>query len=488
MKKYIFLFAILLLVGAANAQQNLHAFVFDAPSYDDGIASYDGVDKQTLLFGNTSSYHNNTAKPWMIALDSNQKVVLRKTFNNYGYQTERIQSVVKASYGNFIMVGSTVVNSDYNIFIMAVNPMGDVLWAKQYGSPNWDFANKIVQVGSNEFVICGKTYDQTAGGSDAFLMRINAQGDSLNYFQFGGKKDDVATSLTYTDNQQIMVTGYSKSYGLGSKDVFFYRLTENLDSLHFTTLLTKYDSQVNDIIQSYDGKFVIGGFKADSLSNTQNWFDKVDSLGNLLWKRSSKVSYIGEYTSVFEYGPTKALYFVGNSSLYGSGKVDFLVHRMNKDGYVKAGNTFGGSEDDYAFHIRQSDDYTVHLVGYTESFGVALRGFSYIRVDTTLIHAVNPDSVWVVPVGVKQVLASSDELKVYPNPVKDIVNIELPQITSKAIKVELLNSQGQIQYTQLLYSANGVIFLDLSTYARGLYFLSITIDGKSSYSKLILQP
>lgn len=74
---------------------------------------------------------------------------------------------------------------------------------------------------------------------------------------------------------------------------------------------------------------------------------------------------------------------------------------------------------------------------------------------------------------------NSFEFKVYPNPTKNIINIET---TAEISKIEIYNTLGQ-----LINSFEGnKKEIDVSTLSNGIYFLTITTTDKNSVTKKII--
>jgi hypothetical protein len=485
MKKIVLLsFSLFVCIGLV-AQLSMTTFVFDAPSYDEGLVSFEGTDKSTVLFGNTSSYHFGMGKPWMIVIDSNDQLVFRKTFNNFHYHVERVSAVVKASYGNYIMVGHVVQNGSYNILISAVTPTGAVLWTKTYGGNDWDFARDITQVSDNDFVICGETYNHVHGGSDAFLMRINAQGDSLNGFVFGGHNDESASTLMYTHNKQIAVSGYTSSYGNGSKDVFFCRVNEDLDSLHFSVELSDYDQEAYDIIQSYDSAFVIAGYKLDSIGDTRPVLNKIDSMGIAYWtfKNNTKNVLWGSYTSIIQTRYNNNLYVSGNTGAFGSGVQDAIAHRINRNGFFSTGQTFGGIGSESVFSLRRDEDRLFHMCGMTTSYGAIFSGMYYVRFDSTFTSTLTPSLISVDVDNIDE----DQTLNVYPNPVREIVHVDVEGMALDNATIEIIDMNGQVVYQAMAENTTSELQINVAHLSSGVYVLTLRTDQFQSQSRLIIQ-
>ena len=85
--------------------------------------------------------------------------------------------------------------------------------------------------------------------------------------------------------------------------------------------------------------------------------------------------------------------------------------------------------------------------------------------------------------------SSINNLTIYPNPSKDIFNIQFTSIESQSIKVRAINIIGELIYVENLeeFSGEYIKGFNLNKYGKGIYFLEIeTRDGVIS-KKLILQ-
>jgi Leucine-rich repeat (LRR) protein len=73
--------------------------------------------------------------------------------------------------------------------------------------------------------------------------------------------------------------------------------------------------------------------------------------------------------------------------------------------------------------------------------------------------------------------------KIYPNPVNDILNIELP--TTGSYRVTVFNSTGDIVTQKTTQSVNTTI--DMSVYNSGIYIIKVTTGNRSYTGKIIKQ-
>lgn len=95
-----------------------------------------------------------------------------------------------------------------------------------------------------------------------------------------------------------------------------------------------------------------------------------------------------------------------------------------------------------------------------------------------------PVTVWVkdTTVSVHEYSASNIELLVYPNPTKDIVQVQWT--TGKANSIQLFNIGGQLVHEKIISSQRSTAFHNLSS---GIYFLKLNTTKGAIVQKLVVQ-
>jgi hypothetical protein len=74
----------------------------------------------------------------------------------------------------------------------------DSLWARTYGGPLADDASSFVQTADGGYIFAGITSSYGAGNEDFWLLKTNANGDSVWSRTFGGVSWDRAYSIQKT--------------------------------------------------------------------------------------------------------------------------------------------------------------------------------------------------------------------------------------------------------------------------------------------------
>lgn len=82
-----------------------------------------------------------------------------------------------------------------------------------------------------------------------------------------------------------------------------------------------------------------------------------------------------------------------------------------------------------------------------------------------------------------------NQLVFFPNPVTDILYVELNQEISNPVKVVVYSADGKQVYSTSFEKkeAKSMISLDLSSLTTGIYFLDVDYDGKHDFAKFMVQ-
>ena len=160
----------------------------------------------------------------------------------------------------------TSYNSGWDAFVTKLNPSGTSLSYSTYlGGATYDEARGITVDGAGSAYVTGHTfsagypttaggfdisYDNSAGGSDAFVTKLDSSGGALSYSTFlGGSGDDLGAGIAVDGAERAYVTGYTEAtnfpteqatdttYNGGTFDAFVTELAPAGGSLPFSTYL-----------------------------------------------------------------------------------------------------------------------------------------------------------------------------------------------------------------------------------------------------------
>ena len=204
---------------------------------DDDIAAALAVapNGDIIVAGGTDSFSSGTADVWVLRLDENGNVKWQKTYG--GTKDDVANAVAIAGNGDIIVAG--VTNSfgtgSYDFWVLRLDENGNVKWQRTYGGRRDNEARTVVVTPNGDIIVAGVTNSFGTGSDDAWILRLDADGNVRWQRTYGGSKEDGANKVTIAPNGDVIMAGYTKSFGAGYWDAWVLRLPSdgNLPGCNF---------------------------------------------------------------------------------------------------------------------------------------------------------------------------------------------------------------------------------------------------------------
>ncbi|WP_137905712.1 T9SS type A sorting domain-containing protein [Chryseobacterium sp. 2VB] len=232
-------------------------------------------------------------------------------------------------------------NKGYDFHLVKLNQQGQEVWEKYFSGQNHDYLSATVTTQDGGFLLAGTSYsgkgldkkEDSKGGSDFWLIRINEFGDELWQKTLGSSSDEEARAVIQTTDLGFFVAGnvQNSSKGYGSKDVLITRLDKDGKELSQLILGGKGLDEVEKMIPTRDGGALLGIYSRSSSVKTNNQQSKINT-----------------NTSTDEPATYNLLSATSKQSdNFGEG--DYWIVKLDKNGKIEWEKNFGGKGDD---HIR----------------------------------------------------------------------------------------------------------------------------------------
>jgi hypothetical protein len=128
--------------------------------------------------------------------------------------------------GACVIAGETAVNvagADTNVLIAKVYLDGTTAWTREIGSSAAkESARSIRSTPDGGFIITGGI-STPANGSDLYVVKITANGDTVWTRTFGGTGDECGYSIDNAADGGYIITGETTSVGAGKKDLYLIK-------------------------------------------------------------------------------------------------------------------------------------------------------------------------------------------------------------------------------------------------------------------------
>ena len=285
----------------------------------------------------------------LVKVDSDGKLVWQKTYG--GALADFGRAVTVTADGGYIAVGSTysfgVGNSD--VYFVKTDASGNVEWEKTYGGDKWETVHEVVVTASGGYAAAGWTSSFGApGGSDGWLVVTDAVGEPLLQKQYGGGNEDALYSLAQTRDGGFILAGETKSFGVGSSDIFLLKVDDSCDFVWRATCGGPGFDFATGVVETSGGYVAAGWVGSDNLPNYHGAYDayvvKLNLDGALLWE-----SCYGDagYDGCEEIVATRDGGFVvgGHLQDMGTGGTTGYLFKINSSGDLLWQRTFGNSSE-----------------------------------------------------------------------------------------------------------------------------------------------
>jgi hypothetical protein len=250
----------------------------------------------------------------------------------YGGSADDCGWSVKCLADGYIIVGSTGSFGDDSgdAYLIRLDAEGDVVWEKTFGGPNADEGYAVHKVSDGGFVFAGYTQASFAGDDNAWLVKTDGSGNLVWERLFG----TIATSpadipgclqqardALLTSDGGYLLAGYMHPGGSDS-DAWLIKTDGDGKQEWEQTYGGGAWDQAEAVIPTADGGFALSGMSRGADWN-QAWLVKTDAAGNQEWEKrfggeNDEWAYALEQTAVEGY------VLLGTTS--GSGGQAYLVY------------------------------------------------------------------------------------------------------------------------------------------------------------------
>ena len=340
--------------------------------YQDTILSVGGSENEHLL---THIRHSQNIR------DSHLKDLSLRI----GYE-DRAYAIAIDSSGNYIIVGNTHSPDDadhWQILAVKYDPVQDrVLWWKVY-SQRWgdSKANKVIVDRDGYYAIAGYTVN-SSGNKDVWVLKLNPNtGDTVWTGVFGGDSDEVAMDIIEDLNGDYAVAGYTTSYGAGREDGWLLVLNASTGDTLYTKTYGGSEYDVFNAIAEDNGYYILAGVSSELHGWGDDWILKVDAQnGDTVWQR-----YYGDQEGQIAYDvivDRDGNYVVGGKTYTNSTQDDVWVLKIESDsGDTIWTKSYGGSDSERGFSIREDKEGFYVIAGFTRSYGAGSSDYWALKLD-----------------------------------------------------------------------------------------------------------
>ncbi|MBC8277483.1 MAG: T9SS type A sorting domain-containing protein [FCB group bacterium] len=471
----------LITISAFAQPDTLWTKTFGGSTEDEGFGVQQTTDGGYVIAGYTETNCLGPSDVYIVKTDENGDTLWTNTFG--GSYDDYARSVQQTTDGGYIIAGLTISygSGSFDVYLIKTDANGDMLWTNTFGGSDYDYGYSVQQTNDGGYVITGCTFSYGAGFTDVYLIRTDANGRTLWTNTFGGSGDDFGCSVQQTTDSGYIITGWTGSYGAGGSDVYLIKTDAEGDTLWTNTFGGSAIEYGWSVQQTTDGGYVITGFTFSyGAGSADVYLIKTDANGNEVWINTFGGSY-DDYARSVQQTNDGGYIITGRTDSYGAGEYDVYLIKTDANGDTLWTKTVGGSSNDYGESVQQTTDGGYIITGYTDSYGAGEGDVWLIKVDAegTLVEdfGMNQPSSFILHPCNPNPFNPSTELT-YSIQSSGEINLAIFDITGSEVS-PLINGFQSAGLYKTTWNAK--------TFPSGIYFARLTSsNGQVQTQKLVL--
>lgn len=417
---------------------------------------------------------------WVVKLSATGEIEWQNTIGGFGF--DNLAALQQTSDGGYIIGGSTdspagadKTENGYGIvdyWIVKLSSTGDIQWDKTLGGNNEDYLTAMQQTSDNGYILAGYSSSTISGVKtqrnrgitndtyDYWVVKLNTEQGIEWDKTIGSDYNDILQSVEQSSDGGYLLGGYSNSgiggekteAGKGGYDYWLVRLFDGGRLDMDKTLGGSDNDYMKSVRQISPDYYIAGGYSSSGISGDKTEESRGASDYWVVYIKQEEVMPVqfGSFTASLK-GSSVVLDWKSFSEINING---YDIQRSaNGANFATIGSVQAGigyvKEAEYTYTDRQPQ-----------------RGANYYRV-----VARDKDGSSVYSKTVMIAVAGNAAIVVYPNPVKDVLNIRV----SGKVQLALVNQQGDVVLSREINQAGTIAVAHLPA---GMYYLKNMATGE----------
>jgi hypothetical protein len=200
---------------------------------------------------------------WMFRLNqADGSVIWERTYHNRDIdRCFAPDSVVQCQDGGFAIVGYTYSAATTNdVWLIKTNAAGIEIWNSTYGDDiGYQRPAALVECSDGGFGIAANTQSFGAGGTDAWVVKVDAFGNQLWNKTFGGTEEDSCGYIMEMADGGFTISGSTHSFDMGQGDGWLIRTDIDGNTIWNHTVGDEYGNGAGGFVYEGNNTYVVVG-------------------------------------------------------------------------------------------------------------------------------------------------------------------------------------------------------------------------------------
>ncbi len=437
-------------------------------SLNAGYQIVQAADHGFLICGSVATYQSSQTDVYLIKTDSVGNFIFHT--NVGGLSIDRGNALLELADKSILIAGytnSASATNDYDGYLVLLDSVGTIIWAKTTGTSDWDFYQDVKATPDGNFIAIGKSYGSGSGNLVGWMTKFDRNGTILwdKFLQMPGQLE--LLQLVVRSDGNYFVCGQRTPVLNGMTDAFLSYIDTSGDPIWTRTVDTVGWESFTSVNLLSNGDVVVGMTvkDRDSLNIDQGLARYDENNVEIFFVLFTGKSGRDEITNILIQNDT--IIFTGFTSTTGAGNIDFQMAKFTSVGSYIDGNTYGYIGNEYCYHSALVNDGGYALIGTTNTYGPGLMSVLLVKTD----HVLFSSATTVIKV---DEINANPSYSVWPNPSHGNFTVQVDGGASLAT-IRLFNYAGSLIYeTKPAAIKSQVQLNDLSS---GLYILELTSEN-----------
>lgn len=242
------------------------------------------LDRGYVIVGDIRLTALDSFDVYLFKIDREGAIVWSKNYGSTGF--EQGFDVKATSDGGYLIAGRKLnpIDGDLDILVIKTDALGNLVWEKTFGGEGDDEGWNAEEV-ADGYIIGGNGINPGSGSSDVYVLKLDFNGDFVWDYYF----DQPATfeqgfGMTLASDGGYVVAGHSNF-----TEFFAGKLSaDGTTELWTQNFSSGIGGQINDVIETEDGNYVVGGIAELTAANIDLFIAKLDASNNgaPIWTRT----------------------------------------------------------------------------------------------------------------------------------------------------------------------------------------------------------
>jgi len=256
-----------------------------------------------------------------------------------------------------------------------------------FGGSEKETPYSFIKTQNDNFIIVGSTKSYGLGKEDVYVVKINPMGDLLWNTTIGWQEIDAGYSIIETSDGNYMITGTGRSFDGIGEDVLLLKINNNGKVIWKKEFGRNAWEWGKDLIETINNEILIVGSTQDFWGADYDYYViKTDLNGNKMWSKYYDISGNNHANSVIQAKDDNYI-VVGTTSDITNINKDILIMKLNQNGKILWSKTYGGSGKEEGHDIANTIDGYI-VVGSTSSYGEGRYDVYVLKINE------NGDLIW----------------------------------------------------------------------------------------------